>query len=111
MREAYDHAANKGIDGLGEYFYKNGVSFLFSGLVSSFLKLVHEKTCNNDKNLSGVQLEHEKEDEFVVVVVIKEDCRMVVKETVSRLLKEEGVSHFEKEVMVLEWMFYVSILV
>nr|GEZ22845.1 hypothetical protein [Tanacetum cinerariifolium] len=30
-----------------------------------------EKTCNNDKNLSEVQLEHEKEDEFVVVVVVK----------------------------------------
>nr|GEV67980.1 reverse transcriptase domain-containing protein [Tanacetum cinerariifolium] len=27
------------------------------------------KTCNNDKNLSEVQLEHEKEDEFVVEVV------------------------------------------
>ncbi|GKC50919.1 hypothetical protein Tco_1073664, partial [Tanacetum coccineum] len=27
------------------------------------------KTCNNDKNLSEIQLEHEKEDEFVMVVV------------------------------------------
>ncbi|GKC29165.1 retrovirus-related pol polyprotein from transposon TNT 1-94, partial [Tanacetum coccineum] len=27
------------------------------------------KTCNNDKSLSEIQLEHEKEDEFVVVVV------------------------------------------
>ncbi|GKA73984.1 hypothetical protein Tco_0780286, partial [Tanacetum coccineum] len=45
------------------------------------------KTCNNDKNLSEIQLEYEKEDEFVVVVV---------KEIVSRLLKEE-----EK----LEWWF------
>nr|GEW38925.1 hypothetical protein [Tanacetum cinerariifolium] len=27
-----------------------------------------EKTCNNDKNLSEIQLEHEKEGEFVVVV-------------------------------------------
>ncbi|GJW86431.1 hypothetical protein Tco_0161771 [Tanacetum coccineum] len=29
------------------------------------------KTCNNDKSLSEIQLEHEKEDEFVVVVVVK----------------------------------------
>ncbi|GKF62101.1 hypothetical protein Tco_0182155, partial [Tanacetum coccineum] len=29
------------------------------------------KTCNNDKNLSEIQLEHEKDDEFVVVVVVK----------------------------------------
>ncbi|GJY75482.1 hypothetical protein Tco_0480598 [Tanacetum coccineum] len=28
-----------------------------------------KKTCNNDKSLSEIQLEHEKEDEFVVVVV------------------------------------------
>ncbi|GJW60215.1 hypothetical protein Tco_0109550, partial [Tanacetum coccineum] len=31
-------------------------------------------TCNNDKNLSEIQLEHEKEDELVVVVV-KVYCR------------------------------------
>nr|GEX93980.1 hypothetical protein [Tanacetum cinerariifolium] len=36
-----------------------------------------EKTCNNDKNLSEVQLEHEKEDVFMVVVVVKvvHECR------------------------------------
>nr|GEV86094.1 hypothetical protein [Tanacetum cinerariifolium] len=28
-----------------------------------------EKTCNNDRNLIEIQLEHEKEDEFVAVVV------------------------------------------
>ncbi|GKE87165.1 hypothetical protein Tco_1564640 [Tanacetum coccineum] len=28
-----------------------------------------ENTCNNDKSLSEIQLEHEKEDELVVVVV------------------------------------------
>ncbi|GKA43472.1 hypothetical protein Tco_0736196, partial [Tanacetum coccineum] len=35
------------------------------------------KTCNNDKNLSEIQLEQEKEDEFVVVVVVKVvlECR------------------------------------
>nr|GEX76924.1 hypothetical protein [Tanacetum cinerariifolium] len=34
------------------------------------------KTCNNEKNLSEVQLEHEKEDEFVVVVDGGEgDCK------------------------------------
>ncbi|GKD34211.1 hypothetical protein Tco_1249720 [Tanacetum coccineum] len=27
------------------------------------------ETCNNDKNLSEIQLEHEKEDELVAVVV------------------------------------------
>ncbi|GJU70062.1 hypothetical protein Tco_1256321 [Tanacetum coccineum] len=55
-----------------------------------------EKTCNNDNNLSEIQLEHEKEDEFVVVVVKAVDCMMVVKEIVSRLLEE-----VEK----LEWWF------
>nr|GEX76918.1 putative reverse transcriptase domain-containing protein [Tanacetum cinerariifolium] len=40
-----------------------------------FKKLKHsritivKKTCNNDKNLSEIQLEHKKEDEFVAVVV------------------------------------------
>ncbi|GKB88826.1 hypothetical protein Tco_0961098 [Tanacetum coccineum] len=28
-----------------------------------------ENTCNNDKNLSEIQLEHEKEDELVALVV------------------------------------------
>ncbi|GJU70928.1 hypothetical protein Tco_1262333 [Tanacetum coccineum] len=99
-----------------------------------------KKTCNNDKNLSEIQLEHEKEDEFMVVVVkvvhecrhwidyyvnqewwkccgvgysfdLLRDCKMVLKEIVSRLLEEEEVSHFGKEVMILEWMFCVSILV
>ncbi|GJU39070.1 retrotransposon protein, putative, ty1-copia subclass [Tanacetum coccineum] len=48
-------------------------------------------TCNNDKNLSEIQLEHEKEDELVVVVVkvVHElDCMMVVKEIENRLLEE-----------------------
>nr|GEW14985.1 hypothetical protein [Tanacetum cinerariifolium] len=39
---------------------------------STISRLSLDKTCNNDKNLSEVHLEHEKEDEFVVVVV-KED--------------------------------------
>ncbi|GJV70428.1 hypothetical protein Tco_1490423 [Tanacetum coccineum] len=50
-----------------------------------------ENTCNNDKNLSEIQLEHEKEDELVVVVVkvVHElDCRMVVKEIEDGLLEE-----------------------
>ncbi|GKA54804.1 hypothetical protein Tco_0753753 [Tanacetum coccineum] len=35
-----------------------------------------EKTCNNDKNLSEIQLEHEKEDELVLVVVkVVHECR------------------------------------
>ncbi|GJS87380.1 hypothetical protein Tco_0770016 [Tanacetum coccineum] len=40
-----------------------------------------EQTCNNDKSLSEIQLEHEKEDRFVVVVVKglydggEEDCK------------------------------------
>ncbi|GJZ27900.1 hypothetical protein Tco_0572547 [Tanacetum coccineum] len=45
-----------------------------------------QKTYNNDKSLSEIQLEHEKEDEFVVVV----------KEIVSRLVEE---------VERLEWWF------
>ncbi|GKE65068.1 hypothetical protein Tco_1519229, partial [Tanacetum coccineum] len=50
-----------------------------------------ENTCNNDKNLSEIQLEHEKEDELVVVVVkmVHElECRMVVKEIKDGLLEE-----------------------
>ncbi|GJV89609.1 hypothetical protein Tco_1533547 [Tanacetum coccineum] len=58
-----------------------------------------EKTCNNDKNLSEIQLEHEKEDELVLVVVkVVHECKhwIVVKEIVNRLLEE-----VEK----LEWWF------
>ncbi|GJZ23664.1 hypothetical protein Tco_0561123 [Tanacetum coccineum] len=50
-----------------------------------------ENTCNNDKNLSEIQLEHEREDELVVVVVkvVHElDYRMVVKEIEDVLLEE-----------------------
>nr|GEU47010.1 hypothetical protein [Tanacetum cinerariifolium] len=48
-------------------------------------------TCNNGKNLSEIQLEHEKEDELVVMVVKvvhKLDCMMVVKEIENGLLEE-----------------------
>ncbi|GKA96900.1 hypothetical protein Tco_0824794 [Tanacetum coccineum] len=34
-------------------------------------KLEGMNTCNNDKSLSEIQPEHKKEDEFVVVVVVK----------------------------------------
>ncbi|GKC43486.1 hypothetical protein Tco_1061208 [Tanacetum coccineum] len=50
-----------------------------------------ENTCNNDKNLSEIQLEHEREDELVMVVVrvVHElDYRMVVKEIEDVLLEE-----------------------
>nr|GEX28164.1 hypothetical protein [Tanacetum cinerariifolium] len=50
-----------------------------------------EKTCNNDKNLSEIQLEHDKEDELVAVVVkvVHElNCMMVVKEIKNELLEE-----------------------
>ncbi|GJX62978.1 hypothetical protein Tco_0295878 [Tanacetum coccineum] len=50
-----------------------------------------ENTCNNDKNLSEIQLKHEKEDELVVVVVkvVHElDCMMVVKKIKDGLLEE-----------------------
>ncbi|GKC79922.1 hypothetical protein Tco_1130696 [Tanacetum coccineum] len=56
-------------------------------------------TCNNDKNLSEIQLEDEKEDELVTVVVkvVHElGCKMVVKEIENELLEE-----VEK----LEWWF------
>nr|GEZ76688.1 hypothetical protein [Tanacetum cinerariifolium] len=73
-----------------------------------------ENTCNNDKSLSEIQLEHEKEDELVVVVVkvVHElDYMMVMKEIEDGLLKEMGVSLFGKKVMILEWMSCASILV
>ncbi|GKE84308.1 hypothetical protein Tco_1558050, partial [Tanacetum coccineum] len=37
-------------------------------------------TCNNDKNLSEIQLEHEKEDELVMVVVmVVHECRWTLR--------------------------------
>nr|GEW63930.1 hypothetical protein [Tanacetum cinerariifolium] len=53
-----------------------------------------KKTFNNDKSLSKIQLEHEKEDEFVVVMmkVVHE-----LKEIVNRLLKEVEVCLFGKK--------------
>nr|GEW97685.1 hypothetical protein [Tanacetum cinerariifolium] len=50
-----------------------------------------ENTCNNDKNLSEIQLEHERKDELVVVVVTvvhELNYRMVVKEIKDGLLEE-----------------------
>nr|GEU55700.1 hypothetical protein [Tanacetum cinerariifolium] len=63
-----------------------------------------KNTYNNDKNLSEIQLEHEKEDELVMVMVkvVHEyrhwmvDCMMVVKEIKNGLLEE---------VKKLEWWF------
>nr|GEW79713.1 hypothetical protein [Tanacetum cinerariifolium] len=68
--------------------------FLFDQLGFSRRKTevkVRENICNNDKILSEIQLEHEKEDELVVVVVkvvYVLDCKMVVKEIEDRLLEE-----------------------
>ncbi|GJS73671.1 hypothetical protein Tco_0706512 [Tanacetum coccineum] len=59
-----------------------------------------QNICNNDKSLSEIQLEHEKEDELVVVVVkvVHElDCMMVVKEIEDELLEEMEVSLFGKK--------------
>nr|GEX58214.1 reverse transcriptase domain-containing protein [Tanacetum cinerariifolium] len=66
--------------------------------ISMTQKLIEQKTCNNDKSLSEIQIEYEKEDEFVMVVmkVVHEYCMMVVKKIVNRLLEE-----VEK----LEWWF------
>nr|GEV39376.1 hypothetical protein [Tanacetum cinerariifolium] len=54
--------------------------------ISQRVELVSRKISNNNKSLSEIQLEHEREDEFVVVV-----------EIVSRILEEEAVIHFRKE--------------
>nr|GEY62335.1 hypothetical protein [Tanacetum cinerariifolium] len=85
-----------------------------------------EKTYNNDKNLSEIQLGHEKEDKLVAVVVkvvnecrhwmgqcvnqrwwkccevslsfdLLVDCMMVVKEIENELLEEVELSHFGKK--------------
>nr|GEY35338.1 hypothetical protein [Tanacetum cinerariifolium] len=64
---------------------------LDGGLSKTLMERVKMNTCNNDKNLSEIQLEHEREDEFVMVVVkvVHElDCRMVVKEIEDGLLEE-----------------------
>nr|GEZ50075.1 hypothetical protein [Tanacetum cinerariifolium] len=48
-------------------------------------------TCNNDKNLSEIQLKHKKEDELVMVVVkvVHElDYKMAMKEIEDGLLEE-----------------------
>nr|GFA61714.1 hypothetical protein [Tanacetum cinerariifolium] len=49
-----------------------------------------ENIYNNDKSLSEIQLEHEKEDELFVVVVkvVHEYCMTVVKEIKNGLLEE-----------------------
>nr|GEX29047.1 hypothetical protein [Tanacetum cinerariifolium] len=49
-----------------------------------------ENICNNDKSLSEIKLEHGKEDELVVVVVkvVHEYCRIVVKEIKDGILEE-----------------------
>ncbi|GJT91523.1 hypothetical protein Tco_1080368 [Tanacetum coccineum] len=65
-------------------------------LVTHGLEGEFENTCNNEKNLSEIQLEHEKEDELVVVVVkvVQEcrhyivDCMMVVKDIEDELFEE-----------------------
>ncbi|GJV15268.1 hypothetical protein Tco_1360591 [Tanacetum coccineum] len=51
-----------------------------------------ENTCNNDKSLSKIQFEHEKEDELVVVVVKVE--------IENGLLEEMKVSLFRKKVII-----------
>ncbi|GJR07018.1 hypothetical protein Tco_0530002 [Tanacetum coccineum] len=50
-------------------------------------------------SLSEIQLEHEKEDELVAVVVkvVYECCMMMVKEIENGLLKEVEVSLFGKK--------------
>nr|GEZ16877.1 hypothetical protein [Tanacetum cinerariifolium] len=89
-------------------------------------KCEFENICNNDKSLSEIQLEHEKEDELVMVVVkvVHEYYRMVVKEIENGLLEEmekfgwwfeqdiDGESKDDNEkklVMVNEegWMSYI----
>nr|GEY16957.1 hypothetical protein [Tanacetum cinerariifolium] len=63
------------------------------------------KIYNNNKSLSEIQLEHEREDEFVEMMVkmVHAYCMLVEKEIVSILLEEEEVSHFGKEK--LKWWF------
>ncbi|GJQ92423.1 hypothetical protein Tco_0003562 [Tanacetum coccineum] len=74
-----------------------------------------ENIYNNDKILNEIQLEHEKEDELVMMVLkVVHECRMVVKEIEDGLLEEMeqdigGESEDDKEkklVMVNEeeWM-------
>nr|GEX78779.1 hypothetical protein [Tanacetum cinerariifolium] len=48
-----------------------------------------ENTYNNDKNLYEIQLEHEREDELVMVLVkVVHEYRMVVKEIEDEFLDE-----------------------
>nr|GEV19337.1 hypothetical protein [Tanacetum cinerariifolium] len=68
-----------------------------------------EKTCNNDKNLSEIQLEHEKEDELVVMVVkvVHEYLLVAVKEIKNGLLEEveeRGMKKMEVMVKYENWM-------
>ncbi|GJT37457.1 hypothetical protein Tco_0937322 [Tanacetum coccineum] len=56
-----------------------------------------KKTCNNDKNLSGVQLEHEKEDELVAVVVkVVHECRHWMGDYIKTLEGSGGESFWEE---------------
>nr|GEY65587.1 hypothetical protein [Tanacetum cinerariifolium] len=81
----------------------NEVDFISQGV-----ELVSKKFATMTKSLSEIQLEHEKVDELVAVVVKVVD---ELKEIENRLLEEVEVSLFGKRVMILEWMSCVSILV
>nr|GEW64180.1 hypothetical protein [Tanacetum cinerariifolium] len=69
----------------------------------------YRKILNNDKSLSEIQLEHEKEDGFVVMVMKglydggEGDCK--------KTLGGSGGESFWKRVMILELMSYASTLV
>nr|GFA52180.1 hypothetical protein [Tanacetum cinerariifolium] len=77
-----------------------------------------ENTCNNGKNLSEIQLEHEKEDELVVVVVkvVHESRHWMVKKIENELLEEVDVSYVRRkvysfgEIGVQEWTFMRRVL-
>ncbi|GKA40879.1 hypothetical protein Tco_0733472 [Tanacetum coccineum] len=92
-----DVTLNRVLEGLKSYNNDVKYGYVQKELTNDeveYLKLLEEdieNTCNNDKSLSEIQLEHEKEDELVVVVVkmVHElDCRMVVKEIEDGLLEE-----------------------
>ncbi|GKA42751.1 retrovirus-related pol polyprotein from transposon TNT 1-94 [Tanacetum coccineum] len=58
-----------------------------------------EKTCNNDNNLSGIQLEHEKEDELVAVVVkVVHECRHWMGDCKKTLGGSGGESFWEEDI-------------
>ncbi|GKA53599.1 hypothetical protein Tco_0746914 [Tanacetum coccineum] len=75
-------------------------------LVTHGLDGFGENTCNNDRNLSEIQLEHEKEDELVAVMVkVVHECRHWMGYGLYDVENGIEMKTLGEEVEKLEWWF------